>query len=83
MGEKQTGLLSTIVQAVKTTRLSCHRFRSNQVRLWPGLIACNLGNLWPGRPSPGREPRKKIKGWSPTSFEQRLVKTGGRVAGGR
>jgi len=33
-------------QAVKMTRLSCHRFRSNQVRLWLSLIAYNLGNLW-------------------------------------
>ena len=33
-------------QAVKMTRLSCHRFRSNEVRLWLGLIAYNLGNLW-------------------------------------
>ena len=35
-------------QAVKMTRLSCHRFRSNEVRLWLGqpIIAYNLGNLW-------------------------------------
>jgi len=30
------------------TRLSCQRFRSNQVRLWLSLIAYNLGNLWRG-----------------------------------
>jgi hypothetical protein len=28
------------------TRLSCHRFRSNAVRLWLSLLAYNLGNLW-------------------------------------
>ncbi|MGC9970338.1 MAG: hypothetical protein ABSE56_07095 [Bryobacteraceae bacterium] len=33
-------------QTVKTTRLSCHRFRSNAVRLWLSVLACNLGNLW-------------------------------------
>jgi hypothetical protein len=33
-------------QAVKMTRLSCHRFRSNEVCLWLSLIAYNLGNLW-------------------------------------
>jgi hypothetical protein len=33
-------------QAVKMTRLSCHRFRSNEVRLWLSLNAYNLGNLW-------------------------------------
>ena len=33
-------------RAVKMTRLSCHRFRSNEVRLWLSLSAYNLGNLW-------------------------------------
>jgi hypothetical protein len=33
-------------QAVKMTRLSCHRFRSNEVRLWLSVIAYNLENLW-------------------------------------
>ena len=32
-------------QAVKRTRLSCHWFRSNAVRLWLRVIAYNLGNL--------------------------------------
>ena len=32
--------------AVKMTRLSCHQFRSNEVRLWLGAISYNLGNLW-------------------------------------
>lgn len=32
-------------QAVKMTWLSCHRFRSNEVRLMLSLIAYNLGNL--------------------------------------
>ena len=33
---------------MKMTRLSCHRFRSNEVRLWLSAIAYNynLGNLW-------------------------------------
>ena len=30
----------------RRVRLSCHRFRANQVRLWLSLIAYNLGNLW-------------------------------------
>ncbi len=33
-------------QAVKMTRLSFHRFRSNEVCLWLSVIAYNLGNLW-------------------------------------
>ena len=61
-------------QAVKMTRLSCHRFRSNEVRLWLSLIAYNLGNLWRRLALP-----KKIDNWSLTSLQQRLVKTGGRL----
>src|ERR1019366_2309329 len=56
------------------TRLSCHRFRSNEVRLWLSLIAYNLGNLWRRLVLP-----KKIGHWSLTSLQQRLVKTGGRL----
>jgi hypothetical protein len=61
-------------QAVKMTRLSCHRFRSNEVRLWLSLIAYNVGNLWRRLVLP-----KKIENWSLTSLQQRLVKTGGRL----
>ena len=61
-------------QAVKMTRLSCHRFRSNEVRLWLSLIAYNLGNLWRRLVLP-----KRINNWSLTSLQQRLVKTGGRL----
>lgn len=61
-------------QAVKMTRLSCHRFRSNEVRLWLSLIAYNLGSLWRRLVLPA-----KIDNWSLTSLQQRLVKTGGRL----
>ena len=61
-------------QAVKMTRLSCHRFRSNEVRLWLTIIAYNLGNLWQRLVLPQR-----IGNWSLTSLQQRLVKTGGRL----
>ena len=60
-------------RAVKTTRLSCHRFRANELRLWLSVIAYNLGNLrrlaLPTRSG----------NWSMTSLRQRLVKTGGRL----
>jgi hypothetical protein len=59
-------------QAVKMTRLSCHGFRSNQVRLALSLLAYNLGNLWRRMALP-----KRIENWSLTSLQQRLVKTGG------
>jgi hypothetical protein len=61
-------------QAVKMTRLSYHRFRSNEVRLWLSLMAYNLGNLWRRLVLP-----KRIDNWSLTSLQQRLVKTGGRL----
>jgi hypothetical protein len=61
-------------QAVKMTRLSCHRFRANEVRLWLSVIAYNLGNLWRRLVLPTR-----IGNWSLTSLQQRLVKTGGRL----
>ncbi|MGO9966684.1 MAG: hypothetical protein ACLPY2_05395 [Bryobacteraceae bacterium] len=31
---------------MKMTLLSCHRFRSNEVRLWLSVMAYNLWNLW-------------------------------------
>ena len=61
-------------QAVKMTRLSCHRFRSNEVRMWLSVIAYNLGNLWRRLVLP-----KRIDNWSLSSLQQRLVKTGGRL----
>ena len=53
---------------MKMTQLSCHRFRSNEVRLWLSLIAYNLGNLWRRLVLP-----KKIDHWSLTNLQQRLV----------
>ena len=61
-------------QAVTMTRLSCHRFRANEVRLWLSVIAYNLGNLWRRLALPTR-----VATWSLTSLQQRLVKTGGRL----
>jgi hypothetical protein len=52
------------------TRLSCHLFRPNEVRLSLSVIAYNLGNLW------RRVLPKRIDNWSLTSLQQRLVKTG-------
>jgi hypothetical protein len=61
-------------QAVKMTRLRCHRFRSNEVRLWLSLMAYNLGNLWRRWAVP-----RRIGNWSLRSLQQRLVKSGGRL----
>jgi len=60
-------------QAVKMTRLSCHHFRSNEVRLWLSVLVYK-GNLWRRLVLPTR-----IDHWPLTSLQQRLVKTGGRL----
>ena len=57
-------------QATHWTRLSCHRFRANEVRLQLSV----LGNLWRRLVLSPR-----IKRWSLTSLQHRLVKTGGRL----
>ena len=59
-------------QAAHWTRLSCHRFRANEVRLQLSVLTYNLGNLWRRLVLPAR-----IATWSLTSLQQRLVKTGG------
>jgi hypothetical protein len=60
--------------ATHWTRLSCHRFRANEVRLLLSVIAYNLGNLLRRLVLP-----VSIKDWSLTSLQQRLFKTGGRL----
>ena len=52
------------------TLLSCHRFRSNEVRLWLSVIPTLSGRL---------VLPKRVDHWSLTSLQQRLVKTGGRL----
>lgn len=61
--------------ATHWTRLSCHRFRANEVRLLLGVIAYNLGNLLRRLALP----LIIIQSWSLTSLQQRLFKTGGRL----
>ncbi len=61
-------------EATHWKRLSCHRFRANEVRLLLSVIAYNLGNLLRRLALP-----VAIQGWSLTSLQQRLFKTGGRL----
>jgi len=61
-------------EATHWTRLSCHRFRANEVRLLLGVIAYNLGNLLRRLVLP-----RAIRSWSLTSLQQRIFKTGGRL----
>ena len=60
--------------ATHWTRLSCHRFRANEVRLLLGVIAYNLRNLLRRLVLP-----LAIQSWSLTSLQQRIFKTGGRL----
>jgi len=61
-------------QATHWTRLSCHRFRANEVCLQLSLLAYNLGNRWRRLVLP-----KRIDAWSLMSLQQRIVKTWGRL----
>ena len=61
-------------QATRRTRLSCHRFQANEVRLQLSVLAYSLGNRWRRVSLPQR-----IKSWSLTSLQHRLVKAGGRL----
>jgi hypothetical protein len=60
-------------RAAKTTRLSCPRFRFNEVRFWVSPLAYNLGNLWRRLVLPTRIDNRSLMGLQPW-----LVKTGGR-----
>ena len=61
-------------QAVALTRLSCHRFRADEVRLWLSLIAYNLGNLWRRLALP-----KNVATWELTSVQQRAIRDDGKL----
>ena len=60
--------------ALNWTRLSCHKFVANQVRLSLFILAYNLGNFFRRLALP-----EAIKRWSLTSIQTRLIKTGGRL----
>ena len=60
--------------ALNWTRLSCHKFVANQVRLSLFILAYNLGNFFRRLALP-----EAIKRWSLTSVQTRLIKTGGRL----
>ncbi|MDP6495471.1 MAG: IS1380 family transposase, partial [Dehalococcoidia bacterium] len=60
--------------ALHWTRLSCHRFVANQVRLQLFILAYNLGNFMRRLTLP-----ESVKHWSLRSVQTRLIKTGGRL----
>ncbi len=61
-------------QALNWTRLSCHKFVANHVRLALFVLAYNLGNFLRRLALP-----ETAKHWSLTSIQSRMIKTGGRL----
>ncbi len=60
--------------AVIWTRLSCHRFAANAVRLQLHALACNLANFLRTLALP-----EEVKQWSLTTLRQRVLKIGARI----
>lgn len=60
--------------ATNWTRLSCKRFRDNEVRLQLHALAYNLGSFLKRAELP-----EEIADWSLTSIQSRLIKIGARV----
>ena len=60
--------------AVKWTRLSCHDFADNQVRLQLFALAYNLGNFLRRLALP-----RSVKHWSLTTLREKLIKIGAKV----
>jgi hypothetical protein len=60
--------------AVKWTRLSCHDFVDNQVRLHLFVLAYNLGNFLRQAVLP-----KAVRHWTLTTLREKLIKIGAKV----
>ena len=60
--------------ALNWTRLSCHEFTDNQVRLQLFALAYNLGNFLRRLVLP-----KSVKKWSLTTLREKLIKIGAKV----
>jgi len=60
--------------AVKWTRLSCQRFRNNEIRLQLHALAYNLANFMRTLALP-----RAMAHWSLTTLREKLVKIGARM----
>ena len=60
--------------ALTWTRLSCHAFRDNEVRLQLFTLAYNLGNFLRRLVLP-----RKVKHWTLTTLREKLIKIGAKV----
>ena len=61
-------------KAVRWTRLSCHDFVDNQVRLLLFVLAYNLGNFLRQAVLP-----KEARHWTLTTLREKLIKIGAKV----
>jgi Transposase DDE domain group 1 len=61
-------------QALNWTRLSCRRFRDNQVRLQLFALAYNLGNFLRQLALP-----RPVRTWTLTTLREKLIKIGAKV----
>ena len=61
--------------AINWTRLSCHSFRNNEVRLQLHALAYNLGNFLRTLALP-----QEVEHWSLTALRNKLIKIGAKVA---
>ena len=60
--------------AIKWTRLSCGKFRNNEVRLRLHVLAYNLANFMRTLALP-----EEVEHWSLTTLREKLVKIGAKV----
>ena len=60
--------------AVRWTRLSCHNFEANQVRLQLHVLAYNLGNFVRRLALPA-----SVRHWTLTTLREKLIKIGAKV----
>jgi hypothetical protein len=60
--------------AINWTRLSCHSFRNNEVRLQLHALAYNLGNFLRTLALP-----EAVEHWSLTTLQNKLIKVGAKV----
>ena len=59
---------------MKWTRLSCHDFADNQVRLQLFALAYNLGNFFRQVALP-----KSVRHWTMTTLREKVIKIGAKV----
>lgn len=60
--------------AIDWTRLSCHGFRNNEVRLQLHALAYNLGNFLRTLALP-----RAVEHWSLTTLREKLIKIGAKI----